>query len=234
MKKAFIPCFAALTIALAGCSQTSSSSDFDRERMSQETDLSMPEAFEHNGGDENNNFYLPCEPKFDSVNSFFSDLVNDNEAIEQWVNEMNENQTPCDLEDYINIYSFMVRFDIPAEDICDAMEESNSFYLNWYGEEHPVLETIYFTDEELEAFETGDKATITAQFASEYSIVIDDKIFSPNWVYYHTAEDYADCGITAEMLEEKSELYENIKFSEEARAALEDKISAYSQADASE
>ena len=228
MKQAFIICLTALTIALTGCDwQDSTSSDFDRERMSQKTDLSMPDAFDHNGGDENNDFYLPCEPKFDSVSTTLLDLAGDDEAVQQWVDEMNANATPCDLTEYINIYSFMVYFSLSADDICNALEKSNAFFEQWLSEGLTGVQTAIFTDEELAVIRTGDKEAIAAQFASDYSIVVEDKIYSPNWIYYHTAEDYVECGITAEMLEESAPRYASINFTAEARAALEKKLSDY-------
>lgn len=230
MKKIFILCLTALTIALTGCArQTSNGSDVDCESMSQKTDLSMPDAFDHNGGDENNDFYLPCTPKFDSVSTTLFDLVGDDAAIQQWVDEMNANETPCDLDEYINIYSFMVYFSLSADDVCNALEKSNAFFEQWLNEGLTGVQTAIFTDEELDVLRTGDKEAIAAQFASDYSIVVENKIYSPNWVYYHTAEDYAACGITAEMLEEAAPKYAAINFTAEAQEALENKLSDYLQ-----
>lgn len=230
MKKTFILCLTALTIASTGCAkQAIDGSDIDREKMSQKTDLSMPDAFDQDCGDINNSFFLPCINRFDSVTTDLCDLVDD-EALQQWIDIMNSNEMPCDIEDYINIYSFMAFFDIPAEEVCRILEKSNDFYLDLINDNAGSgLWTAVFTDDELEALGTGDKAIITAQFASDLSIVIDDKIYSPNWVYYHTAEDYAACGITAEMLEETAPGYAAINFTAEAREALENKLSDYLQ-----
>lgn len=230
MKKTFTLFLTMITIAFTGCApQALTNSDIDRERMLQKTDLSMPKPFDISCGDINNTFFLPCINRFDNVTTDLCDLV-DYEALQQWIDIMNSNETPCDIEDYINIYSFMVYFDISTEEVCRILEESNEFYLDKIGDNPDSgLWTIIYTDYELDALRTGDKEIITAQFAADLSIVFEDKIYSPNWVYYHTTEDYAACGITAEMLSETASEYSAINFTAEAREALESKLSDFAQ-----
>lgn len=230
MKKTFTLFLTVITIAFTGCApQALTNSEIDRERMLQKTDLSMPKPFDISCGDINNNFFLPCINRFDSVTTDLCDLVDD-EALQQWIDKMNSNETPCDIEDFINIYSFMVYFDISAEEVCRILKESNEFYLDKIGDNPDSgLWTIIYTDDELDALRTGDKEIITAQFAADLSIVVEDKIYSPNWVYYHTAEDYTSCGITAEMLSEAASEYSAINFTAEAREALESKLSDFAQ-----
>ena len=69
--------------------------------------------------------------------------------------------------------------------------------------------------------------TITNYFASTYSIVVDDNIYSPNWIYYHTVDDYAVCGITADDIKDHISQYSNINFESNALSAFESKISNY-------
>lgn len=231
MNKTFLAILIALIVAVSGCAATSTS-EVDNLNMSQITDVTMPNAFSYNGGDENSYFYLPCVPKFDSVLDLVCDLAGSDEAVQQWIDEMNANETPCDLEEYINLYSFMVYFDISGNDICNVLEEFNSI-LELRAQEtgSSVNPTVYFTDDELAAIRSEDKQAIMAQFASEASIVIDDKIYCPNWIYYHTETDYAVCGITGEMIENKLDQYRQIRLSSEAVDALGSKLSNYIGAD---
>ncbi len=97
-------------IAFTGCS----AADND---MSQISDTSMPEPFGNVCGDENNNFYLPFVPKFNNIGDFVYDLAGDDDAFQLWVEDTYKNETPYRLEDNVNLYSFMVHFDISGEDV---------------------------------------------------------------------------------------------------------------------
>ncbi len=208
-------------IAFTGCS----AADND---MSQISDTSMPEPFGNVSGDENNDFYLPFVPKFNNIGDFVYDLAGDDDAFQLWVEDTNKNETPYRLEDNINLYSFMVHFDISGEDVCAALREYNEMQEKWQDERDiPINPTVYFSDDELEAIESEDKEAIVNSFASDYSIVVGDNVYSPNWIYYHTADDYADCGITPEILREYTDKYSGINFVPDAAAAFESKLSDF-------
>lgn len=208
-------------IALLGCS----ASDNDMSRIS---DTSMPEPFGNVCGDENNDFYLPYIPKFNNIGNFVYDLVGDDNAFQLWIDDMNKIETPYRLEDDINLYSFMVRFDISGKDVSAALREYNEMQERWVDElDMPINPTVYFSDEELEAIESEDKGVIVNCFASDYSIVVGDNVYSPSWVYYHTPDDYAECGITPEVLREYTDKYSAINFNADAQAAFEGKLSEF-------
>lgn len=215
--------------AFTGCSANTSSID-----ISQVSDIDMPEPFEHNGGDENNDFFHPCNLKFDNVIDLVCDLANDENAVQSWVEEMNKNETPYQIDDYINLYSFMIHFDVSGEEVCAALQEFNEMQERWRDERDiPINSSTYYTAEDFEAMKSEDKTTITNHFASEFSIIVDDKIYSPNWVYYHTSDDYEKCGITADAIKEHIDKYAQINFDSEAAIVFENKLSDFTGASVS-
>lgn len=210
-------------LSITGCSTNSNVVN-----MAQISDASMPAPFEHNGGDENNDFFHPCIAKFDNVVDLVCELAHDDNAVQEWVEEMNNNETPCQIDEYINLYSFMVHFNIPAEDVCAALQDFNKMQEQWRDERGiPINSSTYYTEDDLEALKSENMETITNYFASTYSIVVDDNIYSPNWIYYHTVDDYAVCGITADDIKDHISQYSNINFESNALSAFESKISNY-------
>ena len=62
---------------------------------------------------------------------------------------------------------------------------------------------------------------------SEYSIVVGECIYCPNWIYTHSAEEYNNVGITVEDIAAKSDLYADFGFTDEARTAFSNKLTNY-------
>ncbi|MBR5090253.1 MAG: hypothetical protein IK093_12565 [Ruminiclostridium sp.] len=85
------------------------------------------------------------------------------------------------IDDYMNAYTFIEYFGISDKDVREA------------------LAGIY-TDEQINALTSGDKAAITAAFASEYAIVKGEKIYPPLWLCRHDTDEWTAAGITAEDL----------------------------------
>lgn len=137
-----------------------------------------------------------------------SDWLSDAEAVMTLV--MDKNALPISLSTYANVYSFILSFDITREE----------------GE--AVLAAYHqYTEEELNAIFSGDPALICNTFANEYTIVVGDKMYTTQWIYWHSAEDYKAEGISPETLAEKASLYAALPFSDEARTAFAEKLSAY-------
>jgi hypothetical protein len=117
---------------------------------------------------------------------------------------------------------YIIEFDIPDEVIIEGIRIHNEHFGSRRWQEYRV-----FTDEDIQALLSRDETIITAQFATEYAIVIEGRAFSPAWVYLHTPEDYEAVGITPEMIEEKLHLYAEFSFTEEATLAFEAKLSGF-------
>lgn len=142
------------------------------------------------------------------------DWLSDSEAVMDLVTD--KNAPPVSLATYANVYSFIRSFDITRDEGGAVLEEYHQY-----------------TEEELDAVFSDDTALICVTFANEYAIVAGDMMYTPQWVYWHSAEDYKAEGISSEALAEKASLYAELQFSDEARAAFAAKLSAYTGEDIS-
>lgn len=179
-------------------------------------DVEMPQPFEvgiDTGGDENDGFYLPFTSTINFIPSALISLRNEAE-VDKWINSFPSiSYAPSNISEYANIYSFITEFSITKDEVETALID----YLNKNKIFHEQLNIIY----------SGDKELITETFASEYSIVIGENIYCPNWIYTHNADDYAVAGITSDVIAEKASAYSNFYLTEEACVAFSDKLSAY-------
>ncbi len=164
-------------------------------------------------------FYQPCKGKLDNLPVELMNLA-DRESVVAWIADSEEQDIiPEKLDDYVNIYSYIHTFHISEENVRTALQGlMQADYLP---------EGLAITEEDLTVLFSGDKTAISEHFASDYSIVIEENIYSPQWMYYHTEEDYQSAGITPEMILQKVEFYSAIPLSANARNAFADKLSKY-------
>ncbi len=178
----------------------------------------MPDPFyiaEGTGGEQNAGFYLPCNYILDNIPSALIRLRDSDEA-DQWLEKdklSSKSEVPSSIKDYVNLYSFIIEFNITREEAETALE----YYLN----------NNLITYEHLDIIFSGDVELITKTFASDLSIVVGDRIYSPEWLYTHSIEEYKAAGITAEDILSRVGLYSSIFFTDEARQAFSEKLSAY-------
>ncbi len=123
------------------------------------------------------------------------------------------------LTDYPNFYSFILEFDIPVDKLREVLKEQQLI-----GIENDAQ---YLTDEEIETLCSLDEKRILEQFASEYTIVTENKGYPPSWVYLNPIEEYEKAGITSDMITEKVELFSVFNYNEEAAKAFEEKLSDF-------
>lgn len=183
------------------------------------TDETMPFAFtgEGTGGDEKVNYYQPCNRVLDNVPVELQRLVDSDERT-AWKDSLDFfNNPPSSLHEYLNVYSFIKYFNLSDEEVTNAL----TAYLNSSNPQ------VKITEQELDIILHGTEAEVIDYFASDYSIVVDDKIYCPFWIYTHTPAAYEEAGITPEMLQQKLSLYATIPFEPAALEALNQKIDNY-------
>jgi hypothetical protein len=199
-------------------------------------DAGMPDLFEHGGGGDDG-FLAPCIPKLyisgDTWNYFAEYL---GYTQQEFVERIGERfrwhiELPFDkncITGTSNLFSIMTYFDIPNEVVALAIEEYNGWQ-DSFNAMFGVDEFSYrkFTDAEIEALLSRDLARVTAQFATEYAIVVGDRIHSPVWMYLHTPEDYEAAGITPDMVEEVLDSFSDFYIPDEAVVAFEEKLSEF-------
>lgn len=154
------------------------------------------------------------------------------ETFGDWWSQKNSSN----LLDRINLFALIIEFDIPNEVVAESIKkhnEMNEDFAVQYGDllDLPGNAADFrdrkFTDAEMEALLSRDTAKVLEQFATEYSIVIGDKVYSPMWLYLHTPEDYANEGIAPEMVEEKLDSFSDLYLTDEAFRAFGDKLSDF-------
>ncbi len=112
--------------------------------------------------------------------------------------------------------------------VTSAIQKHNELYSNFAIQfDDDFYSRLIYTDEEISALISGEKKDVIKSFASEYSIVIGDKIYSPVWVYSHSIDDYTAAGITNEMIDQKLALYSEFNLTNEAATAFESKLSDF-------
>ncbi|MCL2085963.1 MAG: hypothetical protein FWH05_00005 [Oscillospiraceae bacterium] len=98
------------------------------------------------------------------------------------------------LTDSLTFYSFLLEFGdrFTNEEIIDAFKNRTDhmdFNLDFPYE---------ITDEQMEAVLSMDEERILAAFISDFSIQKGVHYYTPEWLYYHTAEDYKNAEFTPE------------------------------------
>ena len=227
MKKILVAMLAAiLLLSVVGCNKTphevpdvSDSEIVGENLQNNEVEAHvMPRPFGVlSDGDMNRSFYEPCEMLFDGVPVELLSLI-EQSKYESWADDHNVfYEAPSSLKDYTNIYSFIVEFDISNEDVLSAL----SVYLQ---SDDP---SIAMSEEDVNIILSKNEAAIIERFATEYSIVVGEHIYSPQWIYENSIEAYKDAGITPEMIKDKLSLYGTISFTYEAAKAFQGKLSEF-------
>lgn len=173
-------------------------------------EIEMPEPFdrkEGSDGDSLHDFYSNYAFRFGNINSTISSLV-DHDESEEWINNYfaevitNPEAPEKTLKDYIEY------FNIPKEKLAKAVAEAD-FPEGWIITPSDV-EVIYSCDENL----------IKETFVNEYALLYNGKIYSSEWLYEHSTEDYLKEGLTLEEITAYLLKMQDFPFTEEARAAL--------------
>ena len=85
--------------------------------------------------------------------------------------------------------------DITSIDECD-----NAYtFIRYFGISDDAARAAlagYYTDEQINILLSGDKAQITAAFASDYAIVKGERAYSPLWLYRRSYDEWREAGIT--------------------------------------
>ncbi len=155
-------------------------------------------------------FYSPCIPQFDLIPKALAvKIPKDNFSV--WLDsyEGGGAAVPDSIESYPNLYTFVTDFGIRRDELTSVITSEEESLPSG------LVDLIY----------SGDVDGITAAVATDYSIVIGVKVYSPYWVYSHDPDDYAEAGITLSDIDEKKAYYYNdFGLSAEAVTALEEKI----------
>ena len=130
--------------------------------------------------------YTTCEYdiSYYSISSSFSGLI-DREKYEEWLDSVGFYDNTA-TRHTMNIVEFIKYFNIPKEDFKAANREE-------------------YTDEQIDALYSNDKALLAQYHMNPRAINVDGEIYPPIWFTEHSLEEVQAAGITKEVLEEKYE-----------------------------
>jgi len=165
----------------------------------------MPVPFAREGGDANLLFIEVCDPKishiwFELTRYFveYFEYSNYRDLLLRWTDwpyDISDAIGFSSIMDFPNNFSIIIANNIPDEVVIDSIEKMNARFMETMTNPD-VLEYTIFNEEDIRTLLSRDESTVLNRFAYEQSIVIEDRVFSPEWVYYHTTNAYAEAGIT--------------------------------------
>ena len=195
------------------------------DRFEQITDMSMPEPYPYNDHEYYRSFYDIWLNKFSGVSDNLMELPDkekENEVMQYYW--LHQKETPYTLDDNLNLYWWYTNLGLDVDDVCKAIEKNNEYYGT---QPFAHSDELIFNPYEIDMLKGGDRKRIAEAFASEYSIVVGDSVFSPKWLYYHTIEDYKAVRISPEDILHKLDMYEKLELTDEAWAAFSAKLQEY-------
>jgi hypothetical protein len=122
------------------------------------------------------------------------------------VNSMLDAETPYSLDNSYNDLFSAKALGLTDDELRYAINKRNELYLA--EDDYFRRDELLYSDADIEVLFSGDRERIAAYFASDLAIVVGENVFSPQWLYYHTIDDYATAGITPEAVQKLLPLYE--------------------------
>lgn len=149
------------------------------------------------GGDEWAWFTMLVKWKFDGIDTCLWKLRASDMEYQNLIAGLSNSKEATRLDETANIYSFIKAFDISREEAELVYE-----YCLDSGDDQLI------TRQELDIIYSGDEEAITRTLASDYAIVVKDRVYSPYWLYIHSAEDYKAAGISPEDIKQMESIYD--------------------------
>ena len=216
---------ACLCLAVVGAvvllQQNSLTPDIDGEDNSEKTQQTvleyeepiMPEPFDlsyPSGGDWLRDYTEEYVLRFENLTSDILELVPRNDFT-AWLNNHHEEKLASEERiPPLTVLAFVMEFDISKEQLLSVTAEDND--PSW---------TI--TREDVDVIYSGDMELINKTFINEYSVLHNNKIYTPEWFYEHTTAEYTEAGFSDDEVSYVMEKMKDLPFTAEAKKAIEDK-----------
>lgn len=202
MKKSIILSLLAATLltlsACAGNPQPSPSDDSTITQLSSNDNTITHYTLPENDADFNRWFYDKHNLKSNIIDGEWFDTLGSS-FVSDWYNQFDRERKEGTLDTtYPMLIKFIKDCHIP-EDTCRKVMDSIKNFEENYG----IPPSIHLTEEEIQVVYSGSVKQINETFASEYCIVVDGNIFTPEWLLNHPISEYKSNGITYEQLKEK-------------------------------
>ncbi len=123
----------------------------------------------------------PYSPICYGIPCFLRDILG-NEKVDEWLFQFESLDNPDGRDKFeLNVINAVKEMNVPKDGF---IKESGEI----------------FTEEQIEAMFLGDQKLINRAFINEGAILIDDEIYSADWIVNHSVDDYKKVGITEEVL----------------------------------
>jgi len=213
MKKFYLLLLLAICALISACS--ANDKNLGNENIDSLSD-SMPEPFnwvENAGGDALRNYYNMYEIEFTNFPIGILELVSE-ESRDIWIDSFKFGKR--DLNE-ATILNFINEFNIPKETLVETVTKEG-FYIEDFTISAKDVDIIYSNDDYL----------IKSYFVNNFSLFYNGEIYTPEWFYTHTSDDYVKENLPPDEVLAAFEKFKDIPFTDEARKALDEKLTSYS------
>lgn len=120
------------------------------------------------------------------------------EKFEEWLSQFKSYNNPNGRDLWeVNLSNAVIELNYPKEAFIEANKG------------------IVYTDEQIEAIYSGDLKLINRVFVNRNALLVDDEIYTADWLASRTAKDYEEAGISDEVLSDYLNKIDKLQFKDE-------------------
>lgn len=194
---------------------------------------------QNGGGDEQSAFYGAQEiSKLGLFSQKFENLVKEScteKEFQEYMTWSEENDNPVDNKDrpynineMPNLPNVVKKYSLDHDKVAEILKDLQKYYTELSSEsENAKYADMIYTDEEIEAIASGDVKKCFNLFTYNTSIMKNDLIYTPAYIYNNTMDKLEEAGITAEEIAARTEIYGSFSLTDEQMTALQNKMLKY-------
>lgn len=194
---------------------------------------------QNGGGDEQSAFYGAQEiSKLGLFSQKFENLVKEScteKEFQEYMTWSEENDNPVDNKDrpynineMPNLPNVVKKYSLNHDKVYEILKDLQKYYTELSAEsENAKYADMIYTDEEIEAIASGDVKKCFNLFTYNTSIMKNDLIYTPAYIYNNTMVKLEEAGITAEEIAARTEIYGSFSLTDEQMTALQNKMLKY-------
>ncbi len=194
---------------------------------------------QNGGGDEQSAFYGAQEiSKLGLFSQKFENLVKEScteKEFQEYMTWSEENDNPVDNKDrpynineMPNLPNVVKKYSLNHDKVYEILKDLQKYYAELSSEsENAKYADMIYTDEEIEAIASGDVKKCFNLFTYNTSIMKNDLIYTPAYIYNNTMDKLEEAGITAEEIAARTEIYGSFSLTDEQMTALQNKMLKY-------
>ena len=188
---------------------------------------------QNGGGDEQSAFYGAQEiSKLGLFSQKFENLVKEScteKEFQEYMTWSEENDNPAyNINEMPNLPNVVKKYSLNHDKVYEILKDLQKYYTELSSEsENAKYADMIYTDEEIEAIASGDVKKCFNLFTYNTSIMKNDLIYTPAYIYNNTMDKLEEAGITAEEIAARTEIYGSFSLTDEQMTALQNKMLKY-------